>query len=76
MKLVADSARGVLVGATAVGGRAEEWISEVSQAVRADLPVAALVDTVHPFPTFSEALEGPLWELASRLPRAVAPAPR
>lgn len=74
VKLVADSARGVLVGATAMGGRAEEWISEVSQAVRAELPVATLVDTVHPFPTFSEALEGPLWELASRLPRAVAPA--
>jgi dihydrolipoamide dehydrogenase len=68
LKLLADPGRGTLIGATAMGGYAEEWISEVSLAVRAEVPVAAHADVVHPFPTYSEILEGPLWELAARLP--------
>ena len=60
--------RGTLVGATAMGGYAEEWISEVSLAVRAEVPVTAHADVVHPFPTYAEVLEGPLWSLAAQLP--------
>jgi pyruvate/2-oxoglutarate dehydrogenase complex dihydrolipoamide dehydrogenase (E3) component len=67
LKLVADPRRGTLVGATAMGGYAEEWISEVSLAVRAEVPVAAHADVVHPFPTYGEILEGPLWRLAAQL---------
>jgi pyruvate/2-oxoglutarate dehydrogenase complex dihydrolipoamide dehydrogenase (E3) component len=67
LKLLADPRRGTLVGATAMGGYAEEWISEVSLAVRAEVPVAAHADVVHPFPTYSEILEGPLWRLAAQL---------
>ncbi|MFL6296422.1 MAG: hypothetical protein ACJ75M_11510 [Actinomycetes bacterium] len=66
-KLLADPRRGTLVGATAMGGYAEEWISEVSLAVRAEVPVTAHADVVHPFPTYSEILEGPLWSLAAQL---------
>lgn len=57
LKLLADPRRGTLVGATAMGGYAEEWISEVSLAVRAEVPVTAHADVVHPFPTYSEILE-------------------
>jgi dihydrolipoamide dehydrogenase len=64
VRLVADPAREVLVGATAVGGRAEEWISELAVAIRAGLPIGQLVDVVRPFPTFSRVLDGPLRELA------------
>ena len=67
LKLLADPRRGTLVGATAMGGYAEEWISEVSLAVRAEVPVTAHADVVHPFPTYSEILEGPLWRLAAQL---------
>ena len=67
LKLVADPRRGTLVGATAMGGYAEEWISEVSLAVRAEVPVAAHADVVHPFPTYGEILEGALWRLAAQL---------
>lgn len=67
LKLLADPRRGTLVGATAMGGYAEEWISEVSLAVRAEVPVTAHADVVHPFPTYSEILEGPLWSLAAQL---------
>ena len=67
LKLLADPRRGTLVGATAMGGYAEEWISEASLAVRAEVPVTAHADVVHPFPTYSEILEGPLWSLAAQL---------
>jgi hypothetical protein len=67
LMLVADPARGVLVGATAVGGYAEEWISEISLAIRADVPVWVAAHVVHPFPTYSEVLEGPLWHLSAQL---------
>jgi pyruvate/2-oxoglutarate dehydrogenase complex dihydrolipoamide dehydrogenase (E3) component len=67
LKLLADPRRGTLVGATAMGGYAEEWISEVSLAVRAKVPVTAYADVVHPFPTYGEILEGPLWSLAAKL---------
>ena len=65
--LLADRPRGVLIGATAFGGYAEEWISEVSLAIRAEVPVWVLADVVHPFPTYSEVLEGPIWEVAAKL---------
>ena len=51
-----------------MGGYAEEWIAEVSLAVRAEVPVATHADVVHPFPTSGEILEGPLWRLAAQLP--------
>jgi pyruvate/2-oxoglutarate dehydrogenase complex dihydrolipoamide dehydrogenase (E3) component len=67
LKLLADPRRGTLVGATAMGGYAEEWISEVSLAVRAEVAMTAHADVVHPFPTYAEILEVPLWSLAAEL---------
>lgn len=32
-----------------------------------EAPVTAHADVVHPFPTYSEILEGPLWRLAAQL---------
>ncbi|WP_031509446.1 dihydrolipoyl dehydrogenase family protein [Streptomyces megasporus] len=66
LTLLAHPDTGAVIGATAWGGRAEEWISEVSLAVRAEIPVEVARDVVHPFPTFAEVLETPLWELAER----------
>lgn len=54
--LNADAERGTLLGASAIGPRADEWISQVTLAIRADIPVATLVDTIQPFPAVSEAL--------------------
>ena len=67
LTLLADPRRGVLIGATAMGGYAEEWISEVSLAIRAEVPVWIAADVVHPFPTFNEVLEGPLRKMAAEV---------
>jgi len=56
LKLYADPERRVLVGATAVGPEAGEWIGQLTLAVRAQVPVDVLRDTIQPFPTFSEAV--------------------
>ena len=57
LKLVADPARGVLVGAVAVGPEAGEWLGQLTLAVRAEVPVEMLRDTIQPYPTFSEAIQ-------------------
>jgi pyruvate/2-oxoglutarate dehydrogenase complex dihydrolipoamide dehydrogenase (E3) component len=56
VKLYADPERRVLVGATAVGPEAGEWIGQLTLAIRAEVPIDLLRDTIQPFPTFSEAV--------------------
>ncbi len=64
LELYADAGTGVLAGAVAVGPDAASWMSEVTLAIRAKIPVAVLADVVHAFPTYGEALETALRELA------------
>ncbi len=68
VKLAADRRRRVLVGAVAVGPEAGEWLGQLTLAVRAEIPVDVLLDTIQPYPTFSEAIFGALVELAPMLP--------
>jgi dihydrolipoamide dehydrogenase len=65
--LVADASTGVLIGASAIGPRADEWIAQVTLAIRAGVPVATLADTIQPFPAVSEALFPAYEDLANRL---------
>ena len=39
-------------------------MAEATLAIRAEVPVEILADVVHAFPTFGEALEPPVQELA------------
>jgi len=57
LKVAADPKRGVLVGAVAVGPEAGEWIGQLTLAIRADVPVDLVRETIQPYPTFSEAIQ-------------------
>ena len=43
-----------LTGAYALGPEAGEWLQQATVAIRADVPLDILRDTIQPFPTFSE----------------------
>jgi dihydrolipoamide dehydrogenase len=67
VELYADAGRDdILVGAAAVGPYAEEWMGEVTLAIRARIPRAVLADVVPAFPTYGEAVGSPLRGLAQR----------
>ncbi len=53
--LVADRDRQVLIGAWAVAPLAGEWIHQAALAIKAEIPLEVMRDTVAQFPTFSEA---------------------
>jgi pyruvate/2-oxoglutarate dehydrogenase complex dihydrolipoamide dehydrogenase (E3) component len=67
VELYAHPESGLLLGAAAVGPNAPDWMSEVTLAIRAGLPLTILADTVHAFPTWSEALEPAIAELVSKV---------
>ncbi len=53
LTLLSDGTR--LTGAHAVGPEAGEWLQQATLAIRAEIPLDVLRDTIQPFPTFSEA---------------------
>ena len=44
----------VIKWAYALGPEAGEWLQQATLAIRAHVPMAVLLDTIQPFPTFSE----------------------
>jgi pyruvate/2-oxoglutarate dehydrogenase complex dihydrolipoamide dehydrogenase (E3) component len=68
VRLFADPRERVLVGAVAVGPQAAEWLGQLTLAVRSATPIDVLLDTIQPYPTFSEAIFLALRELDDRLP--------
>jgi len=68
VRLFADPQERVLVGAVAVGPQAAEWLGQLTLAVRSATPIDVLLDTIQPYPTFSEAIFLALRELDDRLP--------
>jgi pyruvate/2-oxoglutarate dehydrogenase complex dihydrolipoamide dehydrogenase (E3) component len=56
VRVFADPRQGVLVGAVCVGPQAAEWLGQFTLAIRAEVPVETLLDTIQPYPTFSEGV--------------------
>jgi pyruvate/2-oxoglutarate dehydrogenase complex dihydrolipoamide dehydrogenase (E3) component len=67
VRVFADPAERILVGAVAVGPQATEWLGQLTLAVRSAAPVDVLVDTIQPYPSFSEAIFFVLRELSDML---------
>jgi dihydrolipoamide dehydrogenase len=63
-----------LTGAYALGPEAGEWLQQATLAIRAHVPVNVLIDTIQPFPTFSEIYVAALKMLRSELAAAQRPA--
>jgi len=65
IKLVEDSERGVLVGATSAGPTGGEVLSMLTLAVHAEVPVQTLRRMIYAYPTFHRAVEAALADLVS-----------
>ena len=65
MTLLSDGER--LTGAYALGPEAGEWLQQATLAIRARVPLDVLLDTIQPFPTFSEIYLGALQALGADL---------
>ncbi|WP_353508290.1 NAD(P)/FAD-dependent oxidoreductase [Intrasporangium sp.] len=63
IKLVADPARGVLVGATVMGPYAGEILGALAVAVHAKVPVETLSSMIYAYPTFHRGIETALADL-------------
>ena len=50
-----------------VGPQAAEWLGQLTLAVRAEVPIETLLDTIQPYPTFSEGVFYALQELQGAL---------
>jgi pyruvate/2-oxoglutarate dehydrogenase complex dihydrolipoamide dehydrogenase (E3) component len=64
VKLVADGARGVLVGATTAGPAGGEMLGAMSVAVHAEVPIDTLRGTIWAYPTFHRGFADALGTLA------------
>jgi pyruvate/2-oxoglutarate dehydrogenase complex dihydrolipoamide dehydrogenase (E3) component len=62
MTLLSDGSR--LTGAYALGPEAGEWLQQATLAIRAHVPLAVLLDTIQPFPSFSGIYDAALQQLS------------
>jgi pyruvate/2-oxoglutarate dehydrogenase complex dihydrolipoamide dehydrogenase (E3) component len=56
IRVLADPRQRVLVGVVCVGPQAAEWLGQFTLAIKAAVPIETLIDTIQPYPTFSEAV--------------------
>ena len=68
LTLVSDGKR--ITGAYALGPDAGEWLQQATLAIRARVPLEVMLDTIQPFPTFSEIFLNALTELEAEMTKA------
>jgi dihydrolipoamide dehydrogenase len=71
LTLLSDGER--LTGAYALGPEAGEWLQQATLAIRARVPLDVLIDTIQPFPTFSEIYLNALKALTAEIASAREP---
>jgi pyruvate/2-oxoglutarate dehydrogenase complex dihydrolipoamide dehydrogenase (E3) component len=71
MTLLSDGER--LTGAYALGPEAGEWLQQATLAIRARVPLDVLLDTIQPFPTFSEIYLAALKALQAEIAQTSSP---
>ncbi len=71
MTLLSDGER--LTGAYALGPEAGEWMQQATLAIRAQVPLDVLRDTIQPFPSFSEIFAAALKVLRREITAARQP---
>ena len=71
LTLLSDGER--LTGAYALGPEAGEWLQQATLAIRAQIPLGVLTDTIQPFPTFSEIFVAALKTLRGEIAAASKP---
>jgi dihydrolipoamide dehydrogenase len=64
--VTADADRRMLLGVAVIGAGADLLIAEATLAIRAEISLDVLADTVHAFPTYSTAYEPAFQELLDR----------
>jgi pyruvate/2-oxoglutarate dehydrogenase complex dihydrolipoamide dehydrogenase (E3) component len=64
LTLVSDGEK--LTGAHALGPEAGEWLGQATLAIRAGVTIETMLDTIQPFPTFSEAFMDALRDMVGR----------
>ncbi len=64
VKLIEDTERGVLAGATSAGPAGGEVLGALVVAIHGQVPVARLRDMIYAYPTFHRAIEDALHDLA------------
>ncbi len=72
LTLLSDGER--VTGAHALGPEAGEWLQQATLAIRARVPLDVLIDTIQPFPTFSEIYLGAVKSLRREIAAAREPA--
>ena len=71
LTLLSDGER--LTGAYGLGPEAGEWLQQATLAIRAQVPIDVLADTIQPFPTFSEIYVEAIKVLRSEIAAARTP---
>jgi pyruvate/2-oxoglutarate dehydrogenase complex dihydrolipoamide dehydrogenase (E3) component len=72
LTLLSDGTR--LTGAYGLGPEAGEWMQQATLAIRAQIPLSVLIDTMQPFPSFSGIYDSALSELSMAVAHLPSPA--
>jgi len=64
VKLLADRVTGQILGGHVLAARGGELVAEIALAMRMRLPVREIAETIHAYPTLSEAVFWAAFELA------------